>query len=164
MSEENREYSNAMIEAFIDKPSEALWYQDAFKTFDLKCENPQEWQWYWSWWAFGTGFLFLLYRKQYFASLLFFILSSLMSFIPIIGGILSMIIAGGYSSFFVYRGYKTKLLEVENLVEDESKRVQMMQQVGGYHEWVVWAYIVIMLIISYYLVTLLFTLSHAFAV
>lgn len=162
MNKESRDYSNTMIEAFIDKPSVTLWYKNAFNTFDVKSGNSDELQWQWSWWAFGTGFLFLLYRKQYLPSLVLFILSSLMSFIPIFGGILSMVLAGGYSTFFVYKGYKTKLLEVENLVVDESKRVQMMRQVGGYHEWVVWAYIAVMLIITYYLISLISMLSLAF--
>lgn len=162
MNETDSKYSNAMIEAFIDKPSETLWYQNAFKKFDVTRENTAEWQWHWSWWAFGSSFLFLLYRKQYFPSFVLFILSILMGIIPFIGGLLSMFLAGGYSTYFVYKGYKAKLAEVENLVKDEQKRVQMMRQVGGYHEWVIWAYIVIMLIIGYSLVTLIFALSHAF--
>ena len=162
MNEIDSEYSDTMTEAFIDKPSETFWYQNAFRNFDAKSANSSDLQWHWSWWAFGTGFLFLLYRKQYVPSLVLFILSTLMSVIPFIGGPLSMVLAGGYSTYFVYKGYKTKLAEVQRVVEDEQKRVQMMRQVGGYHEWVVWVYIAIMLILGYYLVTLTLALSSMF--
>jgi hypothetical protein len=158
MSKRDTGYSDAMIEAFIDKPSETLWYQNAFKIFDAKAQNSSDWQWHWSWWAFGTGFLFLLYRKQYIPSLILFLLSSLMSFIPVIGGILSMVLAGGYSSYFVYKGYKTKLQEVEKLTLDEAQRVEMMRELGGYHEWVIWLYIILTLLIGYYLLTTIISL------
>lgn len=162
MNEENREYSNAMIEAFIDKPSETLWYQNAFEKFNINGVDSMQWNW--SWWAFGTGFLFLLYRKQYIPSLVLFILSMLMGIIPVIGGLLSMFLAGGYSTYFVYKGYKAKLTEVESVVEDEQKRIDTMRQIGGYHQWVVWVYIVFTLIVGSYFVTtisaLLATLPH----
>lgn len=160
MNEIDSKYSNTMIEAFIDKPSETFWYQNAFKEFESNDTNSSNLQWHWSWWAFGTGFLFLLYRKQYLASLVLFVLSSLMSVIPFIGGLLSMVLAGGYSTYFIYRGYKTKLTEVENMAQDEERRVQLIRKAGGYHEWVVWAYIVLMLVIGYYLVTLTLTISE----
>ena len=140
----NSEYQNRMIEAFIDKPSETLWYQMSFSKFNTNGVDTMKWNW--SWWAFGGGFLYLLYRKQYLASLILFIASTTLGMIPFVS-LLFMILAGGYSSFFVYKGYKIKLNEVEANIEDEDTRVETMRAVGGYHQWVVWVYSIFMLLI-----------------
>lgn len=152
----DKEYEDKLIEAFIDKPAETLWYQNAFKKFAMV--DGDSMQWHWSWWAFGTGFLFLLYRKEYFASFALFIISLLMSFIPIIGGILSMVLAGGYSTYFIYKGYKTKLAVIESKYRDKEQRVKAIREVGGYNQWVVWVYIALTLIIGFYFVSLISTL------
>ncbi|MEA1982624.1 MAG: DUF2628 domain-containing protein [Campylobacterota bacterium] len=136
---QEKSYEDEMIEAFIDKPSKTLWYKLSFEKFNFNGVDTLKWNW--SWWAFGTGFLYLLYRKQYLPSLGLFFLSMMLGFIPFIGTLLSMILAGGYSSYFVYQGYKKKRLEVENIIEDKEKRVQAMREVGGYHQWVVWVYV-----------------------
>lgn len=136
--EENSDYSNAMIEAFVDKPEVTLWYQLSFKKFNINGIDTMQWNW--SWWAFFSGFLYLLYRKQYIPALVLFLASTILGFIPFIGAIGTMILSGGYASYFVYRGYKTKLLEIESVVEDEQKRIETMREVGGVHQWVIWVY------------------------
>jgi hypothetical protein len=100
-------------------------------------------RWHWSWWAFFSGFLFLLYRKQYIPALLVFIASITIGRIPILGGLAVMIFTGGYATYFIYKGYKKKLQEIEAVVEDEEKRIETMRELGGYNQWVVWVYILL---------------------
>ena len=133
----NSDYSNRMIEAFIDKPEVTLWYQLSFKKFSVNGIDTMKWNW--SWWACFTGFLFLLYRKQYLPALILFCFSTVIGFLPF-GFLISMILSGGYSTYFIYKGYRTKLIEIESLISDEDERVKTMREVGGVHQWVVWIY------------------------
>jgi len=134
----SEDYENKMIEAFINKDEKTLWYQNAFSKFNINGVDVM--RWHWSWWAFGTGFLFLLYRKQYIPSLVLFILSVSIGVLPFITIIL-MILSGGYATYFIYKGYKKKKEEIEAKIEDEELRIETMRVVGGYHQWVVWLYI-----------------------
>ncbi|MDQ7042508.1 MAG: DUF2628 domain-containing protein [Sulfurimonas sp.] len=143
-SKETQDYSNAMIEAFIDKPEKTLWYQMAFSKFNANgIDKPT---WHWSWWGFFGGFLFLLYRKAYIPALILFIASMTIGMIPF-GGLLLMILSGGYSTYFIYKVYKDKLLQTEMLVDDYDKRIQTMRELGGYNQWVIWVYAIFMSII-----------------
>jgi hypothetical protein len=133
------DYNNKMIDAFIAKPEKTLWYQMSFSKFNINGVDAMKWNW--SWWGFAGGFLFLLYRKQYIASFVVFFISMTAGMIPFMGLIISILV-GGYGSYFVYKGYKKKLFEVENQIEDEETRVETMAEVGGYHQWVVWLYVI----------------------
>ncbi len=144
METQTSDYDNRMIEAFVNKPEKTFWYQNAFAKFNYNGVDTM--QWHWSWWAFGGGFLFLLYRKQYMASLVLFILAIFLSFIPF-GGLLAMILSGGYGTYFVYKGYKQKKAEIEVSIQDEAKRLETMRYVGGYHQWVVWVYAIFMILL-----------------
>jgi hypothetical protein len=144
-NEMSPEYTNKMIAAFVDKPEKTFWYQNAFSKFNVNGMDVMKWQW--SWWAFGGGFLFLLYRKQYLASLILFIASVTIGMFPLMGLIIA-ILAGGYSPYFIYKGYKSKLGEIERQISDEDKRVETMAQIGGYHQWVIWVYVLFVLFIG----------------
>ncbi len=139
MNENDYEYR--MLEAFIGKPEKTQWYRDAFSAFQYNGADTM--RWYWSWWAFGGGFLFLLYRKQYVAALVLLILSMAAATIPF-GGLMVMILSGGYATYFVYQDYKKKKEEIEATIADDDKRIETMRYVGGYHQWVVWVYIAVM--------------------
>jgi len=141
---ETQEYEDKMIESYIDKPSETLWYQMSFKKFNIN--GVDRMQWNWSWWAFGGGFLYLLYRKQYLASFALFFGSFMLSIIPFMS-IVIMILSGGYGSYFVYKGYRKKLFEIESVIDDEATRLETMREVGGTHEWVIWVYAIFMILI-----------------
>ena len=132
-------YENKMLEAFIDNEDKTLWYQLSFSRFNINGVDTMKWNW--SWWAFGGGFLYLLYRKQYLASLILLFMSMTIGMIPSMGFALA-ILAGGLAPYFVYKGYKSKLAEIESTVEDEQTRIATMREVGGYHQWVVWVYII----------------------
>ena len=132
-----QDYNHKMIDAFIGKPDKTLWYEMSFSKFNINGVDAMKWNW--SWWGFFGGFLFLLYRKQYLAAALVFVASMTIGMIPFMGLVIAILV-GGYGTFFVYKGYKKKLAEVENKIEDEETRVETMAQIGGYHQWVVWLY------------------------
>jgi len=140
MNEIEEDYNKQMIEAFIAKPEKTLWYQNAFSKFNVN--GVDNIRWHWSWWAFFGGAAFLLYRKQYIPALVLFIASLLLNAIPIVSLIFS-ILAGGYSTYFIYKGYKNKLSEIESNISNKEMRISTMQQIGGYHSWVAWVYIVL---------------------
>ena len=133
----SEEYNHKILEAFIAKPEKTLWYEMSFSKFNINGVDAMKWNW--SWWGFAGGFLFLLYRKQYLAAAVVFFASMTIGMIPFMGLVIAILV-GGYGTFFVYKGYKKKLLEVENNIEDEILRVKTMAEVGGYHQWVVWLY------------------------
>ena len=141
----DEEYYNKMIEAYIGKEEETLWYQLAFSKFNVNGIDNMKWNW--SWWAFGLGFMFLLYRKQYIPALVLFFLSMSVGMIPFVN-LLLMVLSGGYSTYFIYKGFKSKLLEIEANIEDEETRIATMREMGGYNQWVVWLYIGFMLLMG----------------
>ena len=150
-TQRDERYYNKMIEAYIGKEEKTLWYQLAFSKFNVNGVDVMKW--HWSWWAFGLGFMFLLYRKQYIPALVLFFLSMSVGMIPFVN-ILLMVLSGGYSTYFVYKGFKSKLVEIEANIEDEETRIETMREVGGYNQWVVWLYVGFMLLI----VGLIFTM------
>ena len=143
--ERDTDYYKKMIEAYIGKEEETHWYQLSFSKFNTNGVDTVKWNW--SWWAFGLGFMFLLYRKQYIPAVVLFFLSISIGIIPFMSIIL-MLLSGGYSTYFVYKGFKSKLLEIEANIEDEETRIETMQEVGGYNQWVVWLYAGFMLLMT----------------
>lgn len=149
---EEEEYYNAMIEAFIDKDEKTQWYQNAFKKFNVNGVDTMKW--HWSWWAFGGGAGFLLYRKQYLYAFILFFSSFILGAIPFVTFII-MILSGGYATYFIYKGFKNKLAEIEAKIEDKEKRIETMREVGGYHTWVIWVYALLSLFMFATLITML---------
>ena len=138
MSEQ--EYENAMIEAFVNKPEKTIWYQMAFSKFNVNGIDTMKWVW--SWWAFFGTWAFLLYRKQYMPAVVLFVVGLFASVIPLIGGLLVAVLAGGFSTYFIYKGYKHKKAEIEANIDDIDARIETMRQVGGYNQWVIWVYVI----------------------
>ena len=139
-------YNNKMIEAFVNKDEKTLWYQDAFSKYNVNGIDTLKW--HWSWWAFFGGFGFLLYRKAYLASLLLFVAGIILGVIPF-AGIVIMIVSGGLSTYFVYKVYKSKKEQIEARIVDENERIETMREIGGYHQWVIWVYTLIMLFVFF---------------
>jgi len=131
------EYDDAMIEAFVNKPEKTLWYKMAFAKYNINGVNNIKWNW--SWWAFFGGWAFLLYRKQYLASAMLFILTMIASFIPFFGLFLAILV-GGFGTYIIYQGYIKKRIEIEENISDMQERIDTMKQIGGYNQWVVWFY------------------------
>ena len=151
----NEEYERAMMEAYVNKPEVTSWYEMSFSRFNVN--GVDNMQWVWSWWAFFGTWAFLLYRKQYLSALILFIISVLVSFIPF-AGFLVAILAGGYSTYFVYQGYKDKKSKIEASISDIDRRIETMKEIGGYNEWVIWVYVAFTTILFLYVTTLLIAL------
>ena len=129
------DYEYKMTQAYIQKPEVQQWYAHAFKKFNINGVDSMKWNW--SWWAFFGNVFFLLYRKAYLAAGILFALDLMVGFIPF-GGLILWTLSGGYSSFYVYKAYKQKKLEIEHAIEEEDKRIHTMSLVGGSNEWAVW--------------------------
>jgi len=130
-------YEAQMVEAFVgkpDAPEKGLWYANTFSKYSINGVDKMAWNW--SWWAFFGGLWFLLYRKAYAAAGGLFLISLASAFIPF-AGLIVWVLSGGYSTYFVYKGYKAKKLEIEAAQESDSQRINTMQMVGGYNQWVV---------------------------
>ncbi len=140
--EQINDYDQQMIEAYINKPEVTAWYVNAFKRFSINGVDVMKWNW--SWWAFFGNVFYLLYRKAYLPAGILFALNMLVGFIPF-GGLILWILAGGYSPYFVYKTYKQKKIEVERAIdkEDESKRFETMQLVGGTNDWAIWVGVIL---------------------
>ena len=157
MQNTQSDYEKAMIEAFVNKDEKTtLWYQNAFSKFNINGIDTMKWVW--SWWAFGGGWAFLLYRKQYMAAIVLFVISMLASFVPF-ASLLVAILTGGFATYFVYKGYKRKKEEIEAKIEDIQERIETMREVGGYNVWVVWVYILFVAIIFGYISLVIYGIS-----
>lgn len=141
------EYEARMLEAFVGKPDEpekGLWYANTFAKYNVNGVDVMKWAW--SWWAFMGGIFFLLYRKAYAAAGGLFLISLVSGIIPF-GGMIVWVLTGGFSSYFVYKVYKTKKLEIEAAQNDEGQRIAMMQELGGYNQWVIWVAVILNIIV-----------------
>ena len=134
------DYDFRMIEAYIDKPEVTQWYVNAFKRFSANGVDVMKW--HWSWWAFFGSVFYLLYRKSYLAAGVLFILIIISGIVPL-GSIILWILSGGYAPYFVYKAYKEKRLEVETMVEDDEKRIETMQMLGGANDWAIWLGVIV---------------------
>lgn len=134
--ESKEDFDQALLEAFVQKPSKIDYYQKAIRK--MMVTGSPNLQWHWSWWGFFGGWAFLLYRKAYLAALITFLITSAISFIPF-GGIASMIVLGGIAPYFIVKRYATLKQQVENRYQTEEEKLDAMRKVGGYHNWVAWA-------------------------
>jgi len=135
---ESNDYEAKMLEAFVGKPEDpekGFWYANAFSKYNVNGVDSMKWNW--SWWAFFGGVLFLLYRKAYAAAGGLFLMGIASSLVPGAGLIIN-ILAGGFSTYFVYKTYQSKKLAIEAAHQSESKRIEMMRAVGGYNTWAAW--------------------------
>ena len=140
---EKNEYENKMIEAFINNPEKTVWYQKSFKKYKVNGIEKIVWNWdwfklawNWNWWAFAVGPFFLFYRKAYLAGLVLLLLSGIFGGVSFI---VSMLLSGGFSTYFVYKEYKKKKVETERTIDDTQKRLDTMRVIGGYNKWAIWA-------------------------
>lgn len=161
-NELSNEYEARMLEAFVGKPEspeKGLWYANSFSKFEVNGE--EKIQWHWSWWAFFGGIWFLLYRKAYSAAGGLLLISIVFSFVPF-GGLIAWVLTGGFSTYFVYKVYKTKKLQIEESYQDENKRVEMMYLLGGYNKWVLnLAVIINILVLILFLVIVVEAISRS---
>lgn len=104
----------------------------------------------WNWSCFGFTFLWMLYRKMYFASLLTFIIFC----VPGVNFIMH-IVAGVVGNYLYYRHVKEKILEMRSIHPSEQC-LHLLPAAGGVNKWVItWGIIVSVIL------TLLFFLFFA---
>jgi len=121
-----------LLEAYIQKPEKMAYYQRGLEK--MQQAGIFGFRWHWSWWAFFFGWAFLLYRKAYIPALVAFLVTAFLNFIPF-GFLVSMIVLGGVSSYFVLKRYN----DLKNSVKGtEEEQIKAMHSFGGYHTWVIW--------------------------
>lgn len=130
-------YEEQMLQAFVGKQEKYEWYKKSFANFHENGVPNMKWNW--SWWSFFGGAAFLVYRKTYLAALIVFIVATISSFVPIVGLIVAILV-GGYGTFFIYKRYLKKKLQIEEKITGKNERILAMQKIGGYNQWVVWFY------------------------
>jgi len=150
-------YNNKMINAYINTPEKNNWYQNAFQKYHIN--DVDKIAWHWSWWALFGGFLFLLYRKAYIASLGLFILTAITSSIPILS-LIVWIASGGLSVYFIYARYQQKKKEIEASHDTEEACILEMQKIGGVHKWVIWLAVIINTIFLAYILFFFLAFSN----
>jgi len=130
-------YEEEMLKAFVNKPEKYEWYKKSFSKYDVNGVTKMAWNW--SWWSFFGGAAFLLYRKAYLAALVVFVLSVITAIIPLVSLIIAIFV-GGYGTYFIYKKYLKKKLEIEATISDKQVRIETMKKIGGYNQWVIWVY------------------------
>jgi hypothetical protein len=86
----------------------------------------------WNWSCFGFTFLWMLYRKMYVLALITFVIFFVPGF-----NIILHIIAGIAGNYLYYRHVKKNIFEIR-AAHTPQNSVQIFQEVGGVHKWVVW--------------------------
>jgi len=138
MQENNIEY----IKAYIDKPESENFYIDAF--LDYTRNGVEQFKWHWSWWALGGGVFFLLYRKLYIEALVFFLISSLASTVPV-AYLIIWVVSGALFPYLVFKRYKKGLEMVEHL-RSEDEKIRALREFGGYNQWAIYIGVVVNII------------------
>ena len=104
----------------------------------------------WNWSCFCFTFLWMLYRKMYFLSIITFIVFCL----PGINIILH-IVAGVVGNYIYYKHVKEKILEIR-ATQSSQNYVPVLQEIGGINRWVITLGIIISIFIAI-LVAVFFT-------
>lgn len=126
-----------LLEAYIQKPEKVAFYQRGLAK--MQQAGVFVFQWHWSWWAFFFGWAFLLYRKAYLPALVAFLVTFFVGLFPL-GFLISMVVMGGISSYFVLKRYHQLKSELQGT---EQQQIDAMRTFGGYHSWVVVLVVVI---------------------
>lgn len=96
----------------------------------------------WNWSCFGFTFLWMLYRKMYFLSIITFVLFCL----PGVNVILH-IGAGIAGNYLYYRHVREKILEIR-ATQTPQNYVPVLQEIGGINKWVITLGVIITIFIT----------------
>ena len=135
MEAKNMNYEDRMLYAFVGKPEKFLWYKKAFLKYNHS--GVSDFAWNWSWYAFFFGFWYLLYRKEYFWSLILILIYALLGSTGGFYALLINSVIGGSLPYFVYLRYIRKKQEIESKIQDEELRVEVMEKIGGTNKFVI---------------------------
>lgn len=112
----------------------------------------------WNWSCFCFTFLWMLYRKMYFLSLITFVVFCLPGI-----NILLHIGAGIVGNYFYYKHVKQKIHEIK-VSQSSQNYIPVLQEVGGVNRWVITFGIIlgifILILIAVFFSTIIATISH----
>jgi len=126
------------IRAFVGANS--YYYIQNFSKFTIT--GKEEFCATWNWSCFGFTFLWMLYRKMYFLSLITFVVFCLPGL-----NILLHIVAGIVGNYLYYKHVKVKILEIK-ATQSSLNYVPVLHEVGGTNKWVITLGIVLTLFIT----------------
>ncbi len=115
------------IRAFVGTNS--YYYIQNFSKFTIT--GREEFCATWNWSCFGFTFLWMLYRKMYFLSIITFVVFCLPGI-----NILLHIAAGVIGNYLYYKHAKDKILETR-ASQTPQNYVQVLQEIGGTNRWVI---------------------------
>lgn len=96
----------------------------------------------WNWSCFGFTFLWMLYRKMYFLSIITFVVFCLPGI-----NIIMHIGAGIVGNYLYYRHAKNKTLEIR-ATQSLQNYIPVLQEIGGVNRWVISLGIIISILIT----------------
>ena len=96
----------------------------------------------WNWSCFGFTFLWMLYRKMYFPSIITFVVFCLPGI-----NIIMHIVAGIVGNYLYYKHVKEKILEI-SATQSSQNYVPVLQEMGGVNRWVITIGIIISIVIT----------------
>ena len=123
------------IEAYINSEKSEDFYKEGFAKYSVL--GVDQFQWNWSWWAMFGGIFYLLYRKLYLESLIYFFIFIIAGYIPIFI-LLLWIVGGGVLPYFVYKKYKKMKAQVEQNLASTQEQLDALRIVGGVNRWALW--------------------------
>jgi hypothetical protein len=115
------------IQAFVGPNS--YYYNQNFSKFTIT--GREKFCATWNWSCFGFTFLWMLYRKMYFLSLVTFVL-----FLMPGVNILLHIAAGIVGNYLYYKHVKDRILEIR-ATQSQQNYVSVLQELGGINKWVI---------------------------
>lgn len=126
------------IRAFVG--TNAQFYIQKFSAFTQS--GTEKFSITWNWSTCGFTFIWFLYRKMYFQSLIAFVVFC----IPGINIILHIVV-GVVGNYLYYRHVKVKILEIRTL-QSSQNITPLLQEMGGVNRWVITVGIVISLFMA----------------
>ena len=113
------------VNLFIQKNQK--FYEEKFRKMDDTGKSIS-----WNWAAFFMGIYWMIYRKMYFKAAAFFVLSSVASSTPYIGGILNLAVLVGiaiYANALYLDHVRGNVNKVEEIFPEEKELI--IQKMGG---------------------------------
>ncbi len=123
------------IKAYINKPESEEFYIDAFNAYTKA--GVEQFKWKWSWWALAGGVFFLLYRKLYVEAIVFFLISSIASAVPV-AYLIIWIISGALFPYLVFKRYQKGKEMVMQKFNSKEEQIEALREFGGYNQWAIY--------------------------
>lgn len=127
------------VEEMINDPLTEVFVAKNFSSYKRKWEKLKEnKKASWNWAAFFLGPLWAIYRKMYLVAFLYFLASSVLEMIPVLGSLLAIVIwilFSVYAHYLYYRFVKNKIAKIKAEVKDETLLQDTIKRKGGVNVW-----------------------------